>query len=254
MPFHVGPFGGKDAVDHCVTDRSITPGVVVANHAVLLGAKRRDRFLGNEVEVVRSKPDDPARHGLERVAEQQQFAGGVDMTALASRGVPGVADLHPIDPGNDIVVPRAPHDLAGLELAHRPRQHMTCLMTLERVGDVAGSLLGLRNGGEPELPKAAVGSGGGQPFPMRGGQGLEPDAVALECDGSKSDHERPPEGDGSTSRMMMVDNIVAMSARSLPVTAKTSAKQAVSVRPGRSTRPAARKLSPRAGASKLILN
>src|SRR5215831_342479 len=58
----------------------------------------------------------------------------------------------------------------------------------------------------------------------------------------------------SIGRTMIVESIVATSVRSAVPIANTSAWQTVSVRPGRSTWPQARKLSPRAGASRLILN
>ena len=41
-----------------------------------------------------------ATERVERVREQQHLAGGVDVRALAARGIEGVADLHTIDVGH----------------------------------------------------------------------------------------------------------------------------------------------------------
>src|SRR5437762_1156541 len=64
-------------------------------------------------------------------------------------------------------------------------------MPVECVDDVAVHFLRLRNRCEPELPEAAVGGSGGQRISMRWGEGLEPDAVALEGDGIQCDHDGP---------------------------------------------------------------
>ena len=54
--------------------------------------------------------------------------------------------------------------------------------------------------------------------------------------------------------MMIVESMVATSFSSEAVWAQTSARHTVRVRPGRTTRPSARKRSPWAGARRLILN
>ena len=57
---------------------------VMADHAVLLRAQRLDRALRCEVEVVGAQADHLAADGLERVLEQEQLAGGVDVACAAS--------------------------------------------------------------------------------------------------------------------------------------------------------------------------
>ena len=57
---------------------------VMAEHAVFLRAKRLDRALRREVEVVGAQADDLAAERLERVPEQQQLARSVDVACAAS--------------------------------------------------------------------------------------------------------------------------------------------------------------------------
>lgn len=51
MPLHVPPFGGKDAVHHAVTNSPVPPGLVMADHAVLLGAESRDALWEGKLKL-----------------------------------------------------------------------------------------------------------------------------------------------------------------------------------------------------------
>src|SRR6267142_2428366 len=113
------------------------------------------------------------------------------MSPLPPRGVPGVADLDPIDLGDDVVEPRAPRDGARRQLPDHPGEHVTGTLAVECVGDVDPRLPRFRDEGEPELPEPAVRGRGREPVLMPGAKRLEPDAVPLECDGSHWDHLRP---------------------------------------------------------------
>src|SRR5206468_1553937 len=103
---------------------------------VPLRAQRLDGPLRAEVEVVGPQADDLAAQGVERMAEEQQLAGGVDVRTLAALAVPGVPDLDAIDRRLDIVVAGRPDDRPARHVAHDPGEHVTIALTLERVGHV----------------------------------------------------------------------------------------------------------------------
>ena len=87
---------------------------------------------------------------------------------------------------------------AGGGVAHHPGQHVAVALARERVGDVGPGLAGRGNRGEPQAPQLAVRRRGGERVVMIGGERLEPDAVALEGDGAKLDHEVAPRSRGGS--------------------------------------------------------
>src|SRR6185436_15810126 len=124
VPLHVRPLGRQHAVHHRVADAAVAPRPVVADHAVLLRAERLDRALRAEIEIVGAQADHLAAQLLESVGEKEELACGIDVRALAARGVPGVADLDTVGDGQDVVVAGAADDLAALQVAHRPGAHV----------------------------------------------------------------------------------------------------------------------------------
>ena len=89
---------------------SMMPWTVFDAAAALLVEKMRAELYRNAIEL------------LEGVAEQQQFALGIERAALHAFGVPGRADFDPPVGGVDIHVGRHARDLAvGIE--HGERQH-----------------------------------------------------------------------------------------------------------------------------------
>src|SRR5262245_32251837 len=124
MPPDVGPFAGQHAIHHAVANRAVAPGMVMANDAVLLRTQRFDRSLRSEVEVVGAQPHDLASERLKGVLEQQELAHRVDVRSLPSAGIPRVSDLDAIDISDDVVITRAAHKGALLQLAYRPGQHV----------------------------------------------------------------------------------------------------------------------------------
>ena len=88
----------------------------MTNDAVLLGAKRLDRPLRSEIEVVGAETDDLASQGVERVTEEEQFAGGVHVGALNALRVPGIADLDAIGGGDDVVISRRSDNRVPLQI------------------------------------------------------------------------------------------------------------------------------------------
>src|SRR6516225_9324446 len=100
----VVPLRRENAVHHRVADRAILPRGVVAEHPVLLRAETFDRTLRPEIEIVRAQTDDFATEGFERVPEEKEFAGGIDVRALTALRVPRVADLHAIEDCDDVVI------------------------------------------------------------------------------------------------------------------------------------------------------
>src|SRR5262245_27418456 len=128
MLLYAGPFAPKHAVHLRVADAAVAPRPVVADDAVLLRAERLDRLLRAEIEVVRAQAHHLAIEALEGIGKQQQLARRVDVAALAALRVPGPADLDAIGRRNDVVVTRAADDGVGLQVAHRPRQHVAVLL------------------------------------------------------------------------------------------------------------------------------
>src|SRR4051812_15755414 len=168
MPFHVWPFESQDAVHNAVSHRTVSPGVMMADNAVLMRAERFNSALRCKVEVVGPESNDSTPQALESVFQQQQLARSVDPAALPAGRIPGVADLDSIDLGRDVVVAGASYNRIRLHLPHGPGQHMTGPLTLECIGNVPRGLLRTGHRGKPELPELAIGSGGGQPVLMAG--------------------------------------------------------------------------------------
>src|SRR4051812_14022707 len=102
MPLHVRPLTLQNAVDDRVAGRAVAAGPVVADDAVLLRPERLDRALRAEVEIVGAETDDGTAENFERVRHQQQLARRVHAAALATGGVPGVADLDAVDGRVDV--------------------------------------------------------------------------------------------------------------------------------------------------------
>src|SRR2546423_9082897 len=104
MPLHVRPFTRKDAIEDAVAHRRVAPRLVMAENAILLGAQRLNRALRGQVEVVCAQADHFAAKRVERMAEQQTLAAGVDMGALPALRVPGVTDLDAVNRGDDVMI------------------------------------------------------------------------------------------------------------------------------------------------------
>ena len=86
MTLHIRPFAGEYAVHHGIADAAVAARPVIANHAVLFCPQRFNGALRTEVEIVGPETDHLAAHLFEAVAQQQQFASGVDVGALATLG------------------------------------------------------------------------------------------------------------------------------------------------------------------------
>src|SRR5258708_1638682 len=104
MPLHIGPFTRENAVHHTVANRSVDARLVVTDDAVPLGAQGLNRSLRGKIETVGAEADRFASKPIERMAEQQELATGIDVTAVPASGIPGVTDLHAFDGGHDVVI------------------------------------------------------------------------------------------------------------------------------------------------------
>src|SRR5437879_13176250 len=135
------------------------------DHTVFLCPQRFDGPLGAKVEVVRAEAYDLAPERVERVPEQEQLAGRVDVRPLTALRIPGVPDLHAIDAANDVVITRRADDGAARQIPYGPGEHVTVPLPLERVGHVSPHALGRGDGDEPQLPQAATGRRGSGPRP-----------------------------------------------------------------------------------------
>src|SRR3954471_19379359 len=188
---HARPLVFEHAVHNGVAHAAVAPRPVMADDAILLRAKRLDGSLRAEVEVVGAQANNLAVHGFEAVHKKQKLAGSVDMRALAALGVPRVADLYAVGGGNDVVVAGAADDRLGLEVPHRPRQHLALLLAFQRVFDVLLRLLGLRHRRKKQLPQPAIACRVDQPLFMLQGEGLETDSMSFELFRPDLDHAAP---------------------------------------------------------------
>ena len=160
----------------------------MAEDTILLGAQRLNGPLRGQVEIVGAQADHLAPERVERVTEQQQLAAGVNVTPLPPLPVPGVTDLDAINRGYDVVIARAADDRATRQLPYRPRQHVSVLLTGERIGNIWARLLGFRNRCEPQFPETAIRRRDSQLIMVIISQRLQSDAVALKYDRLKIDH------------------------------------------------------------------
>src|SRR5690606_31605233 len=93
----IRPLRGQNTIEHAVPGGSVAAGLVVAEDAVALSAESLDGGLRARVEEIGAQTDYAAAQCLEGVGHQQQFARGVHVRALETRGVPRVANLHTIN-------------------------------------------------------------------------------------------------------------------------------------------------------------
>ena len=83
----------------------------------------------------------------------------VRATSLRER----VSDLHAVRRHEDIVIPRGADDLATLEIAHRPREHVSCIAAgcasacISRPGAAPGTDV------KPQLPELSIAGSGISP-------------------------------------------------------------------------------------------
>src|SRR5712691_11974003 len=124
MTPHVRPFSRENAVHHHIAHAAVATDAVMANHPVLLGAERFDGALRPKIEIVGPQADHFAGERVERMAQQQQLAGGVDVRALAAAAVPGMADFQAVDRRCDIVIPGRTNDDTARQVAYDPGQHV----------------------------------------------------------------------------------------------------------------------------------
>ena len=188
MTAHVRPLLREDAVHHDVTRAAVPARAEVPDDAVPFGAQRFDGTLRSKVETVGAQSHHLAAKRVERMLEQQQLARGVDVRALPALRVPRVADLHAIDARNDVVIASRADDLPARQVAHRPREHESGALTLQRVGDVRVHSIRRRRRDEPELPEPSVGNGDFQRVAVRVRERLQPYAAPFENDRRWCDH------------------------------------------------------------------
>src|SRR6185436_6883893 len=177
---HVGPFVREDAVHHGVADGAVAPHPVVADHAVLLCAKRLDGALRGEIEIVGAQPHDCAADFFKSIRKKQELTSRVDVAALETPGVPRVADLDAVRRGDDVVIAGAAYDFPGGGLPDHPGEHMAVLLSLQRGVDVFRSLARRGHRGEPELPELAVRGGFGESLIMLAGKWLQAHPMGFE--------------------------------------------------------------------------
>src|SRR5262245_24709953 len=113
VSLYVGPFVGKYAVKNRVARRAVAARRMMPDDAVFLRAQSLNRPLRSQIENVSPQADHLATQRIEGMAQQQKFAGRVHAAALPAPGVPRITDFDAIDRGRDVVVARAPDDLAG---------------------------------------------------------------------------------------------------------------------------------------------
>src|SRR5436190_6919346 len=184
------PFADGHAVHHRVADRAVAAHRVMAQDAVLPRAQPLDRALAREVEIVGAPADEFRAQRLEGVRHEEQLGACVDVRALAAPGVPRVADLEPLDRGDDVVVARRADHVAGARVEDGKRQAVTFGEALQRALDVAARVVGVGDAGDADPPQLAVGGGALQPLDVLQAERLEPDAVVGQRDRQDGQHAR----------------------------------------------------------------
>ena len=180
MPPHRRPFAVDDAEHDGVALGAVGHQLVVAQHAVLLGAEAFDRDTRRVVEPVGAEFDRDAAQHFERVRQKQQLAFGVDRRALHALGIPGMPDLEAPARRVDVEIAGAPDDVSGRVLAHGKRHRPQTLAHVERARDVIADPVRRRDAGVPEPPELAVGRGVAQRCLMLRFERLERRMLALE--------------------------------------------------------------------------
>ena len=159
---HRRPLAVDDAEHHGVARIPSAPSWWLRSTPSCLAPSRAIASRLCVVEPVRAELDRDAAERLERVAEQQELALGVQRRALHALRVPGVADLEPPVRRVDVEVARAADDLARPALAHDEGHRAQPLAHVERDVHVAGHLLRRGDAGVPEPPQLAVARRGGE--------------------------------------------------------------------------------------------
>ena len=127
----IWPLPVENAVHNGVADTTVTARLVVTDYAILPGSKCFDSTLRREIKVVCSQANDSAAESVKRMAEKEQLAYRVDGRALVAFRIPGVADFHAVDIGNNVVVSGRADNRSGLQFAHNPWQHVAVALPLE---------------------------------------------------------------------------------------------------------------------------
>jgi DNA-binding MarR family transcriptional regulator len=156
MALHIRPLGAGDAVDVGVAYRAVPAGLVMADHPILLRSERLDRLLRPKIEIVSTQAYYFAAKPVKCVLEKHELAGGIHVAHLPTLAIPGVANLDPIDLGDDVVIPCATDDGAGLEVTHDPGKHVAVLEAAQSRGNIILRLVGRRHHGKPQLPEGAI--------------------------------------------------------------------------------------------------
>lgn len=91
------PFAFVQAVHYRIPYAFVTPQGLASDNAVFFRPQAFYGALAGEVEAVGTPAHYVAAQGIKGVAEQQQFAGGVDVGALHALGIPSVANFEPFD-------------------------------------------------------------------------------------------------------------------------------------------------------------
>ena len=77
---------------------------MAANHTIFVRPQALNGTLTGEIEVIGAPPYDQATQNVERVRQQQQFRGGVQVRTLPGLGVPGISNLQTPYRRQDVVV------------------------------------------------------------------------------------------------------------------------------------------------------
>ena len=98
------PFVLQHAVHHRVAHRAIAAQRVVADDAVFFCPQALNGFLAGKIQIVGAPTDHATIQGFKRVLQQHVFALSVHIGFLRRFGIPCVANFHPFDACDDVVV------------------------------------------------------------------------------------------------------------------------------------------------------
>ncbi|KAG1466316.1 hypothetical protein G6F57_013277 [Rhizopus arrhizus] len=154
--------------------------LVVAQHAILLGAEAGDGGARGGVEPAGFQHHADAAQHFEGVLQQQQLGFGIGAGALRARRVPGVAETELGHAGVHVVETGAADDVTG-GIADHERQPLAFGLRLQRGLHIGLGLLRRRHLGIPELVQAAAFQRGTQAGDVFKLQRLQQHVLPAQC-------------------------------------------------------------------------
>src|SRR6266404_955054 len=150
------PLAIENAVDAGVAQGAVARELVLAQYPIQFRAQTFDGGTALHVEEVGSEFHCDAIQPFERMGQQQQFALGVQGSALYALSIPCGADFHPPIGRVDVHVRRHAHGLPGCRVDDGKCDHRTLLLKFQAPVDLRPHSFRRGNFGVPQSPQLAI--------------------------------------------------------------------------------------------------